>query len=107
MKKITTICAALSLSFFSVLLGVFSVLGMYQFGKYSEYEGQLQYLEQNHEIVLKTDDGRADIDLSFQFDDEDELIVDDFPKVRVTGYYIKALNLLQVEEIGEPIDLVL
>jgi len=107
MKKITVICAALCLSVFSVLLGIASLLGMYHFGKYTEYEGRLEQLSDNKEIVLHTIQGDEKIDLSFYFDNEDDLIVDDFQNVKVSGYYIKALNLLRVEEIGETQNLIL
>ncbi len=102
MKKIGIVAVICSLWMSCLALGVCGVLGMYHFGKYSEYEGQLEYRERSQQIVLNTENGQEKIDLHFSFDDEAKLIIDDFRDVRVSGYYISSLNLLQVEEINEP-----
>lgn len=102
MKKLGIMAAICGLWMSCMALGICGVLGMYHFGKYSEYAGHLEYLDSSHEIVLHTENGVEKIDLHFSYDDEAELIIDDFQEVKVSGYYISSLNLLQVEEINEP-----
>jgi len=106
MKTIAIVSSIMGVTFCSIFLGAASFLGFWQLGSYVVYEGQLAYSADRQEIVLRSSSSCETLDLSFRYDNEDELIVDDFGEVKVRGYYISSLNVLRVEEIMEVENLV-
>lgn len=61
------------------------------------FSGKLEYNMTEGALYLVNDS--VSLELSFAYDHASEFITDDFEDVVVTGYYIKLLNVLSVEEI--------
>ncbi len=68
-------------------------------GEFTRMSGKLIY-EKDNGIFLITDDTHRKVNLSFVYDSENSLVVDDFGYVLVTGRYYKNINVLRVEEIN-------
>lgn len=74
-------------------------------GMDTELEGELGYDASHDGIYLMTMGGMEKVDLSFAYDKEDELYIDDFGRVKVKGKYYSLSNILRVEEIDEATEL--
>ncbi len=100
MKQILSVTGLLMGLLFTTGLGVFSFFGIYNMGQYAVYSGQIDKTA-GEEIVLLTDEGEEPLRLSFAFDKESDLVIEEFNSVNVSGYYNKILKVLKVEEIYE------
>ncbi len=67
-------------------------------GDLTTMDGRLTY-EKGNGIFLITNETKR-INLSFVYDSENSLVIDDFGYVEVTGRYYKHLNVLRVEAIN-------
>ena len=81
--------------FFAIVL----VDGFFSSGELTTMNGKLTY-EKGNGIFLITECNHKKVSLSFVYDSENKLVIDDFEQVSVTGRYYKNLNALRVEEIN-------
>ncbi len=73
-------------------------------GDLTTMSGKLTY-EEGSGIFLVTEGVHRKVNLSFVYDSEDRLVIDDFGYVTVKGRYYKHLNVLRVEAINETTEL--
>jgi hypothetical protein len=70
----------------------------YFFEELRTYSGVLEHSEDKKTLFLNTDN--ETIELEFAFDEAEDLIVDEWGKVMVSGYYSRVHQTLLVEEIS-------
>lgn len=74
-------------------------------GTEKEFSGIMEYDNEHEGIFLMTLEGLERVNLDFAYDNESDLVVEDFGYVNVKGRYINLLNILKVEEIDESTEL--
>lgn len=70
----------------------------YLFEEYRTYNGVLEHSEDKKTLFLKSED--ITVELEFAFDKAEDLIVEDWGDVNVSGYYSRVHKTLLVEEIN-------
>ncbi len=70
----------------------------YFFEEFRSYNGVLEHSEDKSTLFLHTD--KETIELEFAFDKAEDLIVDEWGNVDVSGYYSRVHKTLLVEEIS-------
>ena len=70
----------------------------YLFEEFRVYSGELKHSEDKKTLFLITK--KETIELDFAFDKAEDLIVDDWGLVNVSGYYSRVHKSLMVEEIN-------
>ena len=74
-------------------------------GSEVEFYGTMEYDSSQEGIFLMTADGIERVNLDFAFDEESDLVIDDFGYVNVRGRYLSLMNVLKVEEIDQSTEL--